>query len=85
MPIRVLASTGRFAAFATCASVALTTYRAQTLSRAASCQDISNAGKRAGITGERSGLWAEFARIIGELRPRYVACGERRSTFPSRN
>jgi DNA (cytosine-5)-methyltransferase 1 len=36
------------------------------------CQDISNAGKRAGIDGERSGLWGEFARIIGELRPRFV-------------
>jgi DNA (cytosine-5)-methyltransferase 1 len=36
------------------------------------CQDISNAGKRAGITGERSGLWLEFARLICELRPRYV-------------
>jgi DNA (cytosine-5)-methyltransferase 1 len=36
------------------------------------CQDISSAGKRAGITGERSGLWGEFARIICELRPRYV-------------
>ncbi len=36
------------------------------------CQDISNAGKRAGIDGERSGLWSEFARIIRELRPRYV-------------
>ncbi len=36
------------------------------------CQDISNAGKRAGIDGERSGLWTEFARIIRELRPRYV-------------
>lgn len=36
------------------------------------CQDISSAGKRAGITGTRSGLWSEFARIIGELRPRFV-------------
>jgi DNA (cytosine-5)-methyltransferase 1 len=36
------------------------------------CQDISNAGKRAGIDGERSGLWSEYARIIRELRPRYV-------------
>jgi DNA (cytosine-5)-methyltransferase 1 len=36
------------------------------------CQDISNAGKRAGIDGERSGLWSEFARIIRDLRPRYV-------------
>lgn len=36
------------------------------------CQDISAAGKGAGIEGERSGLWSEFARIIGEVRPRYV-------------
>lgn len=36
------------------------------------CQDISSAGTRAGITGARSGLWSEYARIIGELRPRYV-------------
>jgi DNA (cytosine-5)-methyltransferase 1 len=36
------------------------------------CQDISVAGKGAGIDGERSGLWSEYARIIGELRPRYV-------------
>ena len=36
------------------------------------CQDISNAGKRVGIDGERSGLWSEYARIIRELRPRFV-------------
>ena len=36
------------------------------------CQDISLAGKGAGLAGERSGLWYEFARIIGELRPRYI-------------
>ena len=36
------------------------------------CQDISIAGKGIGIEGERSGLWKEFARIIGELRPRYA-------------
>ena len=36
------------------------------------CQDLSQAGKRAGIEGARSGLWFEFARLIGELRPRYV-------------
>jgi DNA (cytosine-5)-methyltransferase 1 len=36
------------------------------------CQDISTAGKRAGITGKRSGLWKEFYRLICELRPRYV-------------
>lgn len=36
------------------------------------CQDISRAGNQAGITGERSGLWFEYARLIGELRPRHV-------------
>ena len=36
------------------------------------CQDISIAGKGAGIDGKRSGLWAEMFRIIGLLRPRYA-------------
>ena len=36
------------------------------------CQDISVAGKGAGITGERSGLWGEMRRIIGQVRPRFV-------------
>ena len=36
------------------------------------CQDISAAGKGAGISGERSGLWKEYARLIGEMRPRFV-------------
>lgn len=36
------------------------------------CQDISNAGPRTGIDGNRSGLWSEFARIIRLLRPRCV-------------
>lgn len=36
------------------------------------CQDISAAGNGAGIDGERSGLWREMARIIGEVRPRLV-------------
>jgi DNA (cytosine-5)-methyltransferase 1 len=36
------------------------------------CQDISAAGKGAGIDGERSGMWGHMARIIGEVRPRYV-------------
>jgi DNA (cytosine-5)-methyltransferase 1 len=36
------------------------------------CQDISAAGKGAGIAGSRSGLWKEYARIIGEIRPRFV-------------
>jgi DNA (cytosine-5)-methyltransferase 1 len=36
------------------------------------CQDISAAGKGAGITGERSGLWSHMARIVGEVLPKYV-------------
>jgi hypothetical protein len=36
------------------------------------CQDISACGTRAGIDGERSGLWREMSRIIGEIRPRYA-------------
>lgn len=36
------------------------------------CQDISTAGKGAGIEGERSGLWSHYARLIGEIRPLYV-------------
>src|SRR5215471_8830097 len=36
------------------------------------CTDISVAGRGAGITGPQSGLWSEFARLIGELRPRYA-------------
>ena len=36
------------------------------------CQDISAAGKGAGIDGERSGMWSEMARIICEVRPRFA-------------
>jgi DNA (cytosine-5)-methyltransferase 1 len=36
------------------------------------CQDISAAGKGAGIDGERSGMWGEMARIIYEVRPKFV-------------
>ena len=36
------------------------------------CQDISIAGKGAGLAGERSGLFREVARLIGELRPEVV-------------
>lgn len=36
------------------------------------CQDISIAGRRAGMVGEHSGLWSEFSRLIRELRPKYV-------------
>ena len=36
------------------------------------CQDVSVAGKRAGLSGERSGLWSEFQRVLSELRPRWT-------------
>lgn len=36
------------------------------------CQDISNAGKRAGIEGSRSGLWKYYLKAISEIRPRYA-------------
>lgn len=38
------------------------------------CQDVSHAGKRAGLRpGTRSGLWEHFAYAIATLRPRIVA------------
>ena len=36
------------------------------------CQDISPAGNRKGIDGERSGLFFELARVVRELRPAIV-------------
>lgn len=36
------------------------------------CQDISVAGRGAGLAGERSGLWREYFRLVRELRPQYV-------------
>ena len=41
------------------------------------CQDVSSAGKRAGLGSAerptaRSGLWFEFERLVGELRPSWV-------------
>ena len=36
------------------------------------CQDISLAGKGAGLEGERSGLWFQFHRLIKEIQPRYA-------------
>jgi DNA (cytosine-5)-methyltransferase 1 len=34
------------------------------------CQDVSNAGNRAGISGTRSGLWREMVRTVCLVRPR---------------
>lgn len=36
------------------------------------CQDVSVAGKRKGLAGDRSGLWFEFHRILSELKPKWV-------------
>ncbi|WP_369383458.1 DNA cytosine methyltransferase [Streptomyces sp. cg36] len=36
------------------------------------CQDISNAGKRAGIHGERSGIWESVLGAVRVLRPRLI-------------
>lgn len=46
------------------------------------CQDVSSAGRRAGLDGARSGLWFEYRRLVEELRPRWcvvenVTSGER--------
>ncbi|ANS03774.1 site-specific DNA methylase [uncultured Mediterranean phage uvDeep-CGR2-KM24-C26] len=35
------------------------------------CQDLSVAGRRAGLGGDRSSLWFEFARVLGAVRPRW--------------
>lgn len=36
------------------------------------CQDITTAGRQAGIEAARSGLWSDLCRIIGEVGPRYA-------------
>ena len=36
------------------------------------CQDLSVAGKRKGLVGERSGLFWEIVRIASRLRPRWL-------------
>ena len=45
------------------------------------CQDVSTAGKRAGLAGARSGLWSEMLRIVESARPAWVVaenvCGLR--------
>lgn len=35
------------------------------------CQDVSVAGRREGLAGERSGLWFEFYRVLKETRPEW--------------
>ncbi len=36
------------------------------------CQDVSSAGKKTGLSGARSGLWYEFARVAAGLRPSWI-------------
>ena len=36
------------------------------------CQDISHAGRQAGLAGARSGLWSEYHRLIDALRPSWA-------------
>lgn len=36
------------------------------------CQDISIAGKGVGLSGDKSGLWYEYKRIINDVRPKYA-------------
>jgi DNA (cytosine-5)-methyltransferase 1 len=36
------------------------------------CQDISTSGHKIGISGSRSGLWGEYARLVRDLRPRFI-------------
>lgn len=42
------------------------------LSFGSPCQDLSVAGKRAGLAGSRSGLFHEAIRVIGALRPEFA-------------
>lgn len=63
--------------------------RADVITGGFPCQDVSSAGKQAGISGARSGLWGELCRLTGELRPRFtlvenvtnLISGERGSWF----
>jgi len=49
------------------------------------CQDLSLAGKRAGMKeGTRSGLWSEFARAIEQIRPRLVVIENVRGLLSAR-
>lgn len=49
------------------------------------CQDVSAAGKRAGLMhGTRSGLWHEFARAVAALRPSLVVIENVRGLLSAR-
>lgn len=52
-----------------------TSERVQVVIGGSPCQDLSVAGKRAGLAGERSGLFMEQIRIIKEMREADVRSG----------
>lgn len=53
-------------------SIRSTAHRPDLICGGFPCQDLSVAGKRAGLSGERSGLFFEFMRIVGEFAPTWV-------------
>lgn len=49
------------------------------------CQDVSLAGRRAGMKdGTRSGLWSEYLKAIAELRPGWVVIENVRGLYSAR-
>lgn len=54
------------------AELAASVPRPRALTAGFPCQDISNAGPRGGIAGDRSGLWKTIADAVRHLRPRLV-------------
>ncbi|NEC84966.1 DNA cytosine methyltransferase [Streptomyces sp. SID12501] len=53
-------------------ALSATVARPSALTAGFPCQDISNAGPRGGIAGDRSGLWKTIVHAIRHLRPRLV-------------
>jgi DNA (cytosine-5)-methyltransferase 1 len=55
-----------------CADLNLLVRRPLLVSGGFPCQDVSDAGMKAGLDGARSGLWTEMLRVIKEFQPDYV-------------
>ena len=49
------------------------------------CQDLSVAGRGAGLAGERSGLYHEAMRLVRDIRPRYFIWENVAGAFSSNN
>ncbi len=56
----------------TAAQLATDNIQVDVISGGFPCQDVSSAGRRAGIEGSRTGLWKHVVRLAGELRPRLI-------------